>query len=160
MIVRVVFLSLFLASGCASFSYDGLADRNLRDHDRVQSELGGLFGITDAETAHRNPSTTRAKNKYREKHSSCESCGVKNNIVNGNRNDVHHILPVHIRPDLASDPDNLITLCRMCHFMHGHRGSWYKFNPQIRRAAAELKIVGDYWRDLDNLIFNEEVNPR
>jgi 5-methylcytosine-specific restriction endonuclease McrA len=35
---------------------------------------------------------------------------------------VHHIKPVRLAPDLALDPDNLVTLCRSCHGRREARG--------------------------------------
>jgi 5-methylcytosine-specific restriction endonuclease McrA len=30
--------------------------------------------------------------------------------------EVHHIVAICVDPDLAFDPNNLLTLCRKCHF--------------------------------------------
>ena len=35
--------------------------------------------------------------------------------------EVHHLWPQHVRPDLAHDTNNMIVLCRRCHFCIGHR---------------------------------------
>ncbi len=40
----------------------------------------------------------------------CRLCGK-----NSNKLTIHHILPIWARVDLASEPDNLVTLCRSCH---------------------------------------------
>lgn len=29
--------------------------------------------------------------------------------------EVHHVVPRHVRPDLAFEPDNLMPLCKACH---------------------------------------------
>jgi hypothetical protein len=55
--------------------------------------------------------------------------------------DVHHIFPRHLFPDVARDPDNLITLCRRydCHLRVGHFGNYSKFwNPKVR---FELLVI-------------------
>ncbi len=54
--------------------------------------------------------------------------------------EVHHMLPVHVRPDLELDPKNYITLCEAknmrCHLEKGHRGNWHDFEPKIRAICA------------------------
>jgi 5-methylcytosine-specific restriction endonuclease McrA len=60
----------------------------------------------------------------------CAWCGAVVNL------DVHHIKPLHESPVTELDDGNLITLCRKCHFAHGHNGSWDKSNPNIRAEAA------------------------
>lgn len=42
---------------------------------------------------------------------------------------VHHLIPVSVDYDLQYDFDNLITLCRNCHFLFGHLKKWTSFNP-------------------------------
>ncbi len=41
----------------------------------------------------------------------CRLCGKQ-----GGKLTIHHILPIWARPDLVYDPDNMVTLCRSCHF--------------------------------------------
>jgi len=55
----------------------------------------------------------------------CVCCGSKKKIQ------VHHILPRHIRPDLAVDQTNLIALCRDCHFHIGHLNSYFIYNAAV-----------------------------
>ena len=38
--------------------------------------------------------------------------------------EAHHIVPFHIDPDRELDVDNLIPLCRECHFQLGHLRDW------------------------------------
>lgn len=45
----------------------------------------------------------------------CAWCGATNSL------EVHHVLPQHIRPDLANDPSNMIVLCRKDHEALGHK---------------------------------------
>ena len=57
---------------------------------------------------------------------------------------VHHIIPVSVRPDLAGDPDNLITLTRRAHWLIGHGGrSWKHFNrePELSIEMLQSFIV-------------------
>jgi thymidylate synthase (FAD) len=40
----------------------------------------------------------------------CRLCGSRSRQL-----DMHHIMPVWARPDLVLDPDNIATVCRVCH---------------------------------------------
>ena len=40
----------------------------------------------------------------------CRLCGSRSRQL-----DMHHIIPVWARPDLVLDPDNIATVCRVCH---------------------------------------------
>lgn len=82
----------------------------------------------------------KAKKKYRKEHPCCAVCGLKRNIINGWGNDVHHKTPVHVLPDEACNPENLITLCRTHHFVIGHLGNWKAWNSKIAIEASFLKI--------------------
>ena len=48
---------------------------------------------------------------------------------------VHHVLPRHIRPDLAVNQTNLIALCRGCHLRIGHLGSYFTYNATVERVC-------------------------
>jgi|GEM_PF-4813472 len=77
-----------------------------------------------------------------EQHPYCALCGFR--PPHGN-NDVHHIIPRHIRADLALELWNLVTLCRRydCHLRAGHFGNYRKYwNPDI------LKVIGNTGRSL------------
>jgi hypothetical protein len=37
-----------------------------------------------------------------------------------------------VRPGRELDPDNLLTLCRACHFVFGHVWSWASWNTEVR----------------------------
>ena len=50
---------------------------------------------------------------YRAKHPICELCGVENRVTP--MEDVHHIIPIQIRPELAFCVTNAAALCRACH---------------------------------------------
>ena len=45
----------------------------------------------------------------------CEECTSPMDL------EVHHIIPVHHRPDLALDDDNTVVLCRSCHISKHRR---------------------------------------
>lgn len=52
--------------------------------------------------------------------------------------EVHHIVPVHLNPDLELDPENLITLCdKYCHFVFGHLMDYKSWNVDVVGDSAE-----------------------
>jgi 5-methylcytosine-specific restriction endonuclease McrA len=42
--------------------------------------------------------------------------------LSASRLHVHHILPFADHPNLRLDPDNLVTLCRLCHHAEHRKG--------------------------------------
>lgn len=73
------------------------------------------------------PANIRAAPHYTDvKMFECEWC---HRVKNLNR---HHIIPQSANPALKDDYDNIIVLCRDCHFVLGHRCNWKKFNPDVR----------------------------
>ena len=45
----------------------------------------------------------------------CRDCGRPGRL------EVHHVRPIRERPDLATDPDNCLTLCAGCHLKRHRR---------------------------------------
>jgi len=62
----------------------------------------------------------------------CQACGTDGEL------EVHHIKPVHAGGD-ELDPDNLITLCRPCHFALGHACDWRAWRPEITALAKHIR---------------------
>lgn len=62
----------------------------------------------------RNPA---AYNKY--KKARCEACGHDGSF---HPLDIDHVLTYKAHPELAEDPKNLMTLCRLCHSVKGNKG--------------------------------------
>lgn len=66
----------------------------------------------------------------------CQWCGSTEH------QEVHHVKPFHLHPELELDAMNLITLCEHaggneCHFKHGHNGtSWKDYNRTIKGECA------------------------
>lgn len=42
----------------------------------------------------------------------------------------HHVIQQAARPDLKDSQENLLVLCRDCHFVLGHRCNWKQYNPR------------------------------
>jgi len=66
----------------------------------------------------------------------CQFCGSTEKLT------AHHIIPLHIDRKKALDLDNGITLCnseKKCHFLIGHLGSWFNFNPHIKEMCSQTK---------------------
>ena len=63
----------------------------------------------------------------------CEACATMTGLQ------VHHVKPVYTHPELELDPSNLLVLCRTCHLLIGHGGSWMHINPMARDSADTLR---------------------
>ena len=72
------------------------------------------------------------RDRYAAAHPLCEFCG-RGGV------DVHHILPFHLFPARELDPDNLVALCRVHHFVYGHAGDWKAYNPDVL-------VDKEFWR--------------
>ena len=63
----------------------------------------------------------------------CAWCGATNDI------EVHHLYPQHLWPERARDTNNMVCLCRRCHFVLGHRGCWTNAVTNLARMIEEGK---------------------
>ena len=73
----------------------------------------------------------------------CRLCGQ-----NSNKLTIHHVLPIWARVDLASEPDNLVTLCRSCHLKVNHHEEEY------------IEIFGRKQEELNGVVRPVERKPR
>lgn len=80
---------------------------------------------------------SKAKKAYLQDNMQCVLCGAEANL------EVHHIVPVHLAPELACDPNNFITLCdygnKGCHYKFGHLCCFTKFNPKIQELVLMVR---------------------
>jgi len=134
---RLLILLTLTLAGCSTTSEHDRAERAQTHRAGLQSngQTGG-----QAETPSAN-AIRKAKAAHIRVHPLCAVCGGGSNIVNGNRNDVHHILTVSRRPELAATPSNLITLCRNDHFVYGHATSWRGMNTNLARSVESARGV-------------------
>jgi len=73
-----------------------------------------------------HPDRITAQWQYQQlKMSHCAWCG---RTVNMNR---HHVIPQAANPALRDVRENLVVLCRDCHFVLGHRCNWKQYNPDV-----------------------------
>lgn len=63
----------------------------------------------------------------------CIACGRVDACV------PHHVVPVHAAPQMELEPDNLVTLCPVCHLLIGHGRDWRAWNPHVRADCALIR---------------------
>lgn len=83
-------------------------------------------------TPRRVPEVVRSMRLYAKEHPFCRWCG-KRSI------EVHHILPIHAAPHLASERANMISLCRKCHLIVGHCGDYKRCVPNVVELCQTRK---------------------
>jgi 5-methylcytosine-specific restriction protein A len=71
---------------------------------------------------------------YRAEHPTCAVCGKGASLINPQN--IHHVKPFHLHPELELDPTNLITLCRVDHLIFGHLKNFKSFNITVREDSA------------------------
>ena len=74
------------------------------------------------------------RDRYADAHPLCAFCG-------STAVDVHHIQPFHLFPTRELDPNNLVSLCRVHHFIYGHAGDWKGYNPDVLVDSEFWKAV-------------------
>jgi hypothetical protein len=67
-----------------------------------------------------------------------KDCAWCHRSVNLNR---HHVIPQAANPALRDVPENLIVLCRDCHFVLGHRCDWKQYNPDVLYICTHFTNV-------------------
>ena len=71
--------------------------------------------------------------EHLKKEPECQACGRASNL------EVHHIIPVHVNPDLELDESNLITLDHDCHLLFGHLMNWKSYNKDVINDCRGIK---------------------
>jgi len=61
----------------------------------------------------------------------CAWCGETNDL------EVHHIFPQHLFPERAHDTNNMVCLCRRCHFTVGHKNNWTNVFTNVMAVIKE-----------------------
>ena len=72
----------------------------------------------------------KLERKWKERHPECAVCNTTAGQI-----DVHHVVPFHADPSKELDESNLMTLCRLHHFLFGHLMDWASWNDRVRVDA-------------------------
>jgi 5-methylcytosine-specific restriction endonuclease McrA len=76
--------------------------------------------------ASRSSKWSSVRKDFLKKNPKCSACGKTNDI------EVHHIVPVHINPELELNQENLIALCgKNCHIIFGHLMDFRSWNKDV-----------------------------
>ena len=95
--------------------------------------IGGCDGA-EARGGDRSSQWRTVRDRYADAHPLCAFCG-------STAADVHHIQPFHLFPTRELDPNNLVSLCRVHHFIYGHAGDWKGYNPDVLVDSEFWKAV-------------------
>ena len=93
-----------------------------------------------------------ARRAFLKTHTKCAACGSDVLLQ------VHHMQPLHLKPELELDPKNFIVLCmgkNECHLLLGHGDNFKKYNPYI---AADVMNVFAGSVSLTDAIANAKKN--
>jgi 5-methylcytosine-specific restriction endonuclease McrA len=81
----------------------------------------------------RSPKWSEVRKSHLASQNKCQVCLSKKKL------EVHHVIPVNVDASKELDFSNLITLCRPCHLLFGHLGSWYSWNDDVRLDALAMR---------------------
>jgi len=98
----------------------------------IRQLFGNRFGVA------RSPQWEQVRKDFLKAHPLCAVCGRKGSLLKPN--EVHHIKPFHLHPELELDPNNLITLERDFHLLFGHLMDWKSYNPDVVKDAEEWNL--------------------
>jgi len=96
---------------------------------RLAGEVVQLWGQTQ-----RSPHWGAVRDRWVKTNPICAGCASRKTL------EVHHIEPFYLRPELELSEQNLLTLCRECHFQIGHLRDWSVFNPQVIADSAVYRL--------------------
>jgi 5-methylcytosine-specific restriction endonuclease McrA len=81
-----------------------------------------------------SPRVRATMKAYRNQYPACEYCGRVRRLA------VHHVLPVHVRPDLAATWWNLMTLCFRCHLSVAHLNNFTnRYVTNLREIISDMR---------------------
>ena len=81
---------------------------------------------------------SKAKREHLRHHPQCACCDSTARLLRLSLQ-AHHIVPVHVAPELAAEPKNLITLCAGCHLRVGHCGNFRAWNSNVEGTIAAIR---------------------
>lgn len=81
----------------------------------------------DPPAERRSPQWPPVERAFLRAHPECRGCGSRRNL------NAHHLVPFHVDRAKELDPDNLVAVCRSCHFVLCHRNDWSNWEPDAPR---------------------------
>lgn len=101
------------------------------------ADWGEVPAVQSVTQSRQGAKVRAAVEKHLARESWCAWCGTTNGLQ------VHHIIPLYRRPDLAATDANLVTLCRHDHLALGHPGGdTRKWIPNLRQLCNERLLCG------------------
>ena len=79
------------------------------------------------------PGWRKLRNAFLKENPRCAACGWDKKL------EAHHVVPAHIDSSRVLDWNNLIALCRPCHFAYAHRLDFRIYDPAIRELCSKLE---------------------
>ena len=84
----------------------------------------------------RSGSWGKVRKKFLRNNPICAVCGTKKKL------EAHHCIPYNVDKFKELSLDNLIVLCRPCHYMFGHCFlSWQSYNEDIKMDAKIVNSI-------------------
>ena len=77
----------------------------------------------------------KLRNWQIERFPECAVCGRKRGL------EAHHIQAFKDCPELELEAGNLATMCRRCHLLIGHLGSWKCVNGEFWKVVKRLSML-------------------
>ena len=92
------------------------------------------------------PGYSRFKKKVLERDKVCVCCGYDDNL------EVHHLYGAKENPELATDVDNAVVLCRFCHLKYHQIYSRYNINPQdFEEFMNRFQVTNEVYANEHNI---------
>ena len=85
----------------------------------------------------RSPEWSKVRAKHLETQPLCQVCERKSKFLKANQ--VHHLQPFFLKPELELSPKNLITLCPEHHLTFGHLMLWSSYSKTCKKDCAEFR---------------------
>ena len=108
---------------------------------RLAHQLNGRI----PEGRSRSSDWPRFRRAYLKSYRECFACGRRRAWYRWL--DAHHLVPFYAEPDLELEQTNLMPLCRRCHLLIGHLGSWRMANLESSYYASTLRDKIEQWKN-------------
>ena len=129
--MTLIILALAIVPSCTNLS---------PTKTRELSEVTPAYTNLSSAEIRGQPEVIRAMNEYRKAHPICEWDNCNDSI------EVHHIIPISVRPDLAADTNNMISLgCKRCHLCVGHAGNTAYYYVSNIKEICRIRVIETNW---------------